>query len=292
MKSVVVYFFSGTGNTKKIADMVKTEFEIHDYHLSLISMEDRIHSTGVINENDFDLIGLAYPIYGFGTPDIVDDFVKLLPAGKGKKIFLFKTGADFISINHNASALLIRELESKGYSVFYDRIIVMNSNWIVSYNDSMVRQLYKSAEEKVRHMVKEILKSKTRRYHTGYLMKSLSLGISRLEKKYGSKYYGKSLRTDRNCNSCQICSKNCPQGNISYENGKISFAGNCIWCMRCAYNCPQKAIYSRGMNFCILKDGYNLDKILEDDQPENAFLTKDTKGFFKHLYRYISDIKI
>jgi len=292
MKSIVVYYFSGTGNTKKIADLVKIEFEKKKCQLSLISIEDKVNSSDMMDIAGLDAIGLAYPIYGFGTPDIIDDFLKLLPEGKGMNLFLFKTGADFISINHNASTLLIKELEKKGYSVFYDRIIVMPSNWILSYEDSMSRQLYLSAKEKVPHMVKEIIQLKRRRYHSGYFMKSLSLGISHLEKKYGSKYYGKSLRTDENCNSCQICSSKCPQKNIQLENGKISFGDKCIWCMRCVYDCPKKAIHSKGMNFCIFKDGYNIDEILENDQWESDFLTDDTKGFYKHLYRYIKDISI
>lgn len=40
MKSVVIYYFSGTGNTEIVANMIQEEFSQHQYAVDLIRMED------------------------------------------------------------------------------------------------------------------------------------------------------------------------------------------------------------------------------------------------------------
>ena len=289
IKSIVIFYFSATGNTERVVNNTASELLEQGLEVKKLNIEDQSVSDEILDLEQFDLIGLAYPIYGFGTPKIIDEFIDTFPQGSGKKLFLFKTGADFISINHNASFDLINELERKNYLVFYDRIIVMGSNWVLGYPDALVKQLDSLAEKKIKHMCHEILQLKKRRFKTGKFLKSLSLGISRLEKNYGSKSFGKSLRNDSNCTFCSICSKNCPRGNIQILNGSVIFGEKCIWCMRCVYNCPQNAIYSKGLNFCILKNGYDLAQILENEQTEGIFITKDTKGYYKHFIKYMND---
>ncbi len=289
MKTVCLYYFSGTGNTRKISHLVKDELESRGLDITLIPIDEHLKSAEPVHPEKYDLIGLAYPIYGFGTPELLFEFVKILPEGAGKNVFIFKTGADFISLNHNASHTLITELELKNYNVFYDRIIVMPSNWLVAYDDSMVRQLYLAAPGKVKHMCSELLQLKRRRFHTGAFMRIVSSGGARLEKNYGARYFTRSLRTDASCNLCGICVRNCPNGNINILNKGIVFNEECLWCMRCIYDCPRNSIYSRGLAFCILKGGYDIDKIINDDKIPGDFVTSETRGYFRHFKRYFDD---
>ena len=292
MKSIVVYYFSGTGNTEKIVQLLGGEFEKNNCVVILRSVEALSKSQIIEDLNQYDLIGLAYPIYGFGTPDIISRLINQFPAGEGRKLFLLKTGADFISINHNASTELIEILEKKNFDVFYDRIIVMPPNWIISYDDRIKKQLYNCATEKVRHMCRDLLELKRRRYKTGIVLKKLSLGISHMEKKYGSAYYGKSLRANQNCNLCKLCVKQCPNQNINIVNETLQFRGNCLWCMRCVYSCPVKAIESKGMNFSILKQGYDLQKVLDNPSVNSDYIDEETTGYFKHFYKYLTDVSV
>jgi len=292
MKTVGIYYFSGTGNTKKIIELLADELEKNNCAVTLYSVEDLLKSQMSIDFDKYDLIGLAYPIYGFGTPDIISRLIDQMPDGEGRNLFLLKTGADFISINHNASTEQIEILEMKNFNVFYDRIIVMPSNWLVAYDDRIVKQLYNCAAVKVKHMCREILELKRRRYKTGIFLRKLSLGISYLEKNYGSAYFGKSLRANQNCNLCSLCIQKCPNQNISIAGDSLNFGDQCLWCMRCIYSCPSKAIESKGMNFFILKKGYDLQKILEDVTVKSDYIGSETKGYFKHFYKYLTDEKL
>lgn len=292
MKSVVIYYFSGTGNTKMVSEMVKAHFEASNIGITLISIEKQLKSTIPIDMSKYDMLGLAYPIYGLGTPAIVDSFIKKLPPGKGLKVFIFLTGADYISLNHNASTKLIKELEKLNYSVFYNRIIVMPSNWLIKYSDSLVKQLVLCAQKKVENMCNEILNLKRRRYNTGGIIKYISLSIAFLEKRYGSKQFGMSLRIKNSCNHCGICVSNCPTDNIIEEGNSFIFLNKCIFCMRCIYRCPKNSIESKGFGFSILKDGYNIDKVLQDVTISSNYINKKTKGYFKHFYKYLYDVEL
>lgn len=289
MKTVAIFYFSGTGNTKKVSELLQKQFEAHDVKADMLPIEDLNRSSEPIKLKEYDMIGLAYPIYGLGTPTIIYDFINNLPKGSGTKLFILKTGADYISLNHNASIKVIENLEKKDYSVFYDRIIVMPSNWLLKYDDTLIKQLAACAEDKARHMCSELMNLKKRRYKTGSIMKFIALGIAHLERKYGSKYYGRLLRADISCNLCNLCVSNCPVDNIVEENGSLKFMDKCNICMRCIYLCPKNAIKSKGFNFTILKGGYNLEKVLEDKSINSNYITVDTKGYFKHFYKYIVD---
>lgn len=290
VRSVVIFYFSGTGNTKRVLHLLTRELGRSDVKVELISIEDQLKKDFIFPDQDkYDLIGISYPIYGFGTPAIVERFISRFDKGIGKPLFILKTGADYISINDNASTNLIGVLEELGYNVFYDRIIVMPSNWIVKYADALAKQLDDCAEKKVIHMCDDLFNLRRRRYKTGGFIKLLSLGIAHLEKNYGSGQFGSSLMSSGSCNLCGICVRNCPVGNIDFLDKGVKFGSECIWCMRCVYNCPMKAIKSRGLNFCIIKEGYDIEKILKDDSIGREYVTADTRGYFRHFIKYFND---
>lgn len=291
MKSIILFYFSGTGNTKYVSKMLTEELKQLGGDVSINSIDSTIDFNN-LNINKYDLIGLAYPIYGFGTPDIIFDFVKKLPTLETKNLFILKTAADYISINHSSSLKLSKTLKRKGYNLFYDRIIVMPSNWVVEYNDSLEKQLLKVVPNKVRHMSKELLTVEKRVYKPNIMLQFLSNGVSYFEENLGARYFGKSLYSNDSCTNCGKCIIECPKKNISTKDSKLHFSDSCIWCMRCIYSCPQNAIRSKGMGFCIFKGGYNLNKIIYNTDESKDFLTTKTKGFFRHLYTYIADASL
>lgn len=67
------------------------------------------------------------------------------------------------------------------------------------------------------------------------------------------------------------------------------FGENCLFCMRCVYNCPARAIHARGMNWCIIKDGYQLNDYLEATDKDRIFITRNSRGYWKHFLEYFED---
>lgn len=293
VRSVAVFYFSGTGNTKRVVGLLERELEKACVSVEVISIEKLTKANLLAPDLDrYDMIGLAHPIYGFTTPSIVDSFVATFPPGNGRRVFILKTAADFISINHNASSALIQVLQERAYDVFYDRIIVMPSNWVITYDDSMTKQLCTTAEKKASHMSADLIDAKRRQYNPGIFIKLLSTGLAYMEKNHGSRAFGSSLRVDALCNQCELCVRNCPVNNINTTDRTVSFGDNCMGCMRCIYRCPKEAITSKGMNFCALKGGYDIEKALKNDNAGDEFVTADTRGYFKHFLRYFEDASL
>lgn len=291
-KCIGLFYFSGTGNTRIIADLIREELQLESIIVETFAIDELLKQGKKIDIEKYYMIGLGHPIYGFGAPRVMERFIDILPVVSNKNVFIFKTGADFISVNHNSSGILIRKLQRKGYNVFYDRIICMGSNFYVKYTDEFVKQLYLTAVEKVKHMCKEILSGKERIYKNSILMKSISYVSNFGEDKILARLFGKTLKVTKHCIQCGKCIKNCPTSNIYMENNKIRFKWDCTLCMRCIYQCPNNAIMSRGFNFIIFKDGYDIKGIIQNPNNKGEFITKDTKGFMKHFNSYLNDISI
>lgn len=286
--NICIYYFSGTGNTEIVSNIVKsTFFKKYKLSIELRRIDKILKNNDQINSKNYDMIGIAYPIYGLGTPSIINKFINLLPYDQYKKVFVYKTAADFININNNSSKYIIKKLIKKGYNVFYDRIIVMGSNWFIKYDDRLSKQLYNVSLEKVEHMCNDILNGTKRIPKINIFIKLLSIITKFGEENFGSKFYGRMLKTTNLCNNCYKCVNECPTENIVVNNGKIKFKWKCIWCMKCVYNCSKSAIKPRILKMSVVKDGYYIKKIIKNNDIKGNFVDNNTKGFFKHFNDYI-----
>lgn len=236
--------------------------------------------------NKYDLIGIGHPVLGFETPRIIYHFIDIIPEVKNKKTFLFKTAADPSSINYGASKRAIRKLKHKGYNIFHESLICMPCNWILKYSDEFSKQLYNIAKTKIKFFCSEIDDQKKRNLKINFFLWIFLVSIGVLED-FGSRFFGKDLFIIDSCKLCKKCIKNCPTDNIVFINNKIKFKWNCIWCMKCIYDCPNGAISPHFFKFCVVKGGYNIRSIINNSKIEGQFITKNTKGYFKHFYDYI-----
>ena len=59
MKSCVVYYFSGTGNTESVADMIKQELLKQQCSVDLIKIEDILKGKVKMSLEKYDLVGLG-----------------------------------------------------------------------------------------------------------------------------------------------------------------------------------------------------------------------------------------
>ena len=285
---IVVYYFSGTGNTEAVAKQLVKALNKLEHETVLRKIENAESKFVEADLHEYDIMGIGYPILGGGTPGLVISFIRSLPKHLKKDIFIFKTAADIVKFNHTASESIIRRLRKKGCDVFYDRIFAMGSNWFIEYDDRMVKQLYGVIPEKTEHMAEEITSGRHRVYEPPLWLTILCRILNFLEENAGARIFGKTLHAADSCTGCGVCAGRCPAGNIKL-NDKPVFGFKCMMCMRCVYSCPVSAIKSRGMGFLILKNGYDLKRITENTYENEEYINKDSKGFFEHFYEYLHD---
>jgi ferredoxin len=288
MKSCVVYYFSGTGNTERVADMIKEEFLKQQCSIDLIKIEDILKGKVKMSVEKYDLVGIGCPVIGYGIPNIVQRFLSLFPKGNDKKVFIFRTAGGVAPINYNASKALIRKLTKKDYDIFHERVFSISSNWVFKYDDAVIRQLYQATKKKVSIMCNEVLNGQKRVLKTSLRLKVLMETVSAISSVL-LRLAGKDMTINKSCSHCGLCIKNCPTNNIYEKRGKIQFKFSCTNCMRCVYSCPKNAIHFRILNFFAVPGGYNIMKILNQPYKVDESSDSSKPQFFNE---YINNDKL
>jgi len=287
IQNIGVFYFSGTGNTKLVANLFANEFKRKGFTTKLIPIEDVLNKKLTLSIGDYDLLGFGHPVHAFSAPKIFFDFLNRLPNVDDKKTFTFKTAGDPLC-SGGSTSLVRKHLSKKGYKVFHENLIVMPANVMFKYDDSLIKQLYEVAVKKVKSGTKEILLGKKNLQKNNLWLKIGTYLFNKAESS-GASYFGKYLITTDSCNLCGKCIKECPTRNISISNEKIIFGNKCTFCMRCVYICPEKAISNKYMNLFVIKEGYNIQNVIDDPKIKGNYITHKTKGYFKHFYKYLSE---
>lgn len=285
IQNIGIFYFSGTGNTKLVANLFADEFKRKGFSTKLIAIEDVLNDKLALSISDYDLLGFGHPVHAFSAPKIFFDFLDRLPNVDDKKTFTFKTAGD--PLCSGGSTSLVRKcLSKKGYKVFHENLIVMPTNVMFKYDDSLIKQLYQVAVKKVKSRTGEILLGKINLQKNSLVLKIGTYIFNKAESR-GASYFGKYLKTTDSCNLCGRCIKECPTRNISKHKEKIIFGNKCTFCMRCVYICSEKAISNKYMNFFVIKEGYNIQNVIDDPKIKGNYINHKTKGFFKHFYKYL-----
>ena len=81
-RRIGVFYFSGTGNTKMIAELLTTEFERYGNVADVIAIDELMKTNKTAEVEKYDIIGFGYPVHAFNAPRIFFEFIELLRDGK------------------------------------------------------------------------------------------------------------------------------------------------------------------------------------------------------------------
>lgn len=235
---ILICYFSGTGNTKRVVDKYVEAFKSHGHEVDTFRVENRNFN---YNLEDYDKIGLAYPIHAFNAPAIIFDFIKKLPKLKEEKpLFIIKTSGEPLRLNNISSIKPMSILKKKNLRLTNEYHYCMPYNIIFRHTDSMAYKMWETAQKLIPIDAQEILDGKEVKLKKFPFARPLAF-IFRIEH-WGGRFNGKRYKVRDNCVHCNACVNICPTHNITVENGEFHFGKNCIMCMRCAFLCKQNAI--------------------------------------------------
>lgn len=274
MSSAIIYVFSGTGNTKKICDLYRAEFELRGVNTTLYELKGGFDS--LPSPDEFDYVGFAYPIHGFNAPHIMLDLARALPKrekGDEKRYFVLKSSGEPLRTNNISSYKMRAILKRRGYTQFAEYHYVMPYNMIFRHTDSMAAKMWQTAKELAPVEAREVLEN------TPHMLKGVPFGhfiawLLRIEQP-AMRVNGKMFRVDKSkCVNCNRCVKACPMGNIVHEDGKFRFRGDCLMCARCSFNCPTDAFNIAMLNGWRVNGKYNLDYEGEEQKNKHEWYCK------------------
>lgn len=234
-----IFYFSGTGNTQKIATLYKESFEADGHECVLHS----IPLDGEVDYSQYDMIGIGYPIHSFNAPKIILKFAKKLPK-RGKenrlKTFIFKSSGEPVKMSRVSSLKLIKILKRRGYAATNEYQYVMPYNMIFRHTDHAAYRMWETAKKVAPIDCREILSGKER-HEKKIFMGGFLAWILRVEH-WGAHVNGWFYKVKGNCIGCGKCARSCPVDNIKMKNGKPDFGNHCMMCARCSFYCPKNCI--------------------------------------------------
>jgi ferredoxin len=239
----MLYYFSATGNTKFVADKFKEQFNGYGKELELFD----IQNVESIDLSECRYLMIGTPIHAELPPRVTTDFIGRLPEGKNNiKCMVYSTqGANGTA----ATEYIKRMLVKKGYNVLIQTSFRMANNYYfgagVERSEDEIDKYCRKVEEKAKYITEKFFKNEE--------VKEGALGIKVFFSKIASDGFNKflpklsaNLTSTEDCSKCGLCLRNCPKGNITFENGHAIFHSQCIMCTRCIHLCPINAIRYKG----------------------------------------------
>ena len=235
-----IFYFTGTGNSLSVARNISNE--LGDTELISISK--------VINENinlDAPKIGIVFPVYIWGMPKIVVDFVQKLKISKDQYVFAVATCAG----QPGETLIQLQNLLQKGGTDLHAGFAVKEAPNIIQKDNNLIKiatliertnKISRSGKERLLEIVDAIRNKKEHKPETSSMLLNkfgnimYEGGISRINT-FGQFW------TDENCSLCLNCQKICPSNNIETINGKPHWNQNCEFCQACIQWCPKEAVH-------------------------------------------------
>ena len=250
-KKLVIYYFSGTGNSENVA-----------LWLSKIALEKGIE-TKLINIAKIDRLNIGKPekgalvifispIHGFNYPPVMFHFIGRFPKGNNN-VVLMNTRAGMLigkfitpGLTGIAFYLAMILLKIKGYSIKGMFPVDLPSNWISIHpglNERTVKFLHKKNKERISLFAEKIFSGRSVFKALREIIQDLLVSpIAFLYYFIGRFALAKSYYASKDCNNCDLCINNCPVKAIIRVNNRPFWTFNCESCMRCMSFCNKKAI--------------------------------------------------
>lgn len=282
---IILYVFSGTGNTLKVAALYKKYLEKHEGNSVKIYRISK-KSEKFPSPEDYDLVGIGYPIHGFSAPEPAIKFCMQLPTVEYKRTFIFKSSGEGLHVNDCSSQKCISILQKKGYDVNFERHVVMPYNMIYRHRDEMAKQMWIYAHALVDLNCREIMNGKREKVKLPFYKTFYCPVVRVLEQKFAH-VHGPAFKVNADkCVKCNKCVNVCPQNNIKVEDGKYKFGHDCVLCMGCSFGCPQDAISVGVFKFWKVNGSYRLNELKNDESIPFPFVPNNAKGIYRLYKKY------
>lgn len=272
MNCLIIYY-SLTNSTALIASNIADGIRASGSNAVLCNIKDDT-PPGL---DEFDMLGIGCPVYGFNVPINVLELIERLTNKKNIPSFAFLTNGSYA---WNTGELLKKALNKAGFEPkgwFYNR----GADYFIGYlkrgcftSPNHPTQEEKEAAKRFGYDMMtndnswpELTQSPPIVYRIEQIL--LNRHLVRL---FYQKHF--KLKTDL-CISCGICERGCPTRNIHLNpEGFPVWGRNCIMCLSCEMHCPKGAIASP-ISWPVMNPimNYNVSHIMKDPDIDKLKVT-------------------
>ena len=232
----MILYFSGTGNTKYIAESL-ADF-LDEEAVDLLSPIKSGERGEFYSENPFILVA---PTYGWRVPRFLMDYLKKSKFSGNKDIYVIM---NYGSSSGNANEYIKKDVEELGlcYRGLYG--IQMPENYLFLFpldSDETNRKIVEASKSEI---LKAGQKIKENRDFDPVKVNLIDRFLSGIVNDIFYKFIlkDKKFYVTEKCIKCGQCADFCVLNNIGYKDGLPEWNGNCTHCMACFSKCPTRAI--------------------------------------------------
>lgn len=220
--ATVIYFFSGTGNSFKIAEALSKK--IGNARVIPVSAAAPEDLDGVSS------VGLVFPVLMFGIPLYVRDFLKKTASHfGGKYAFFVASNGGNVAGSFSQIARLVKSGHTRSS---YHSFVVPRKNFNREEFDSRVDGIAASVA------TEKIVQAERRSFSDRVIL----TGILNV---LGNAMMRRAFTASEKCSGCGSCYRICPANNITMVDGKPRWSTHCNVCYGCVNWCQAKAIQAK-----------------------------------------------
>lgn len=250
--NLVIFYFSGTGNAKRVAEWfagVASEMQIPFEIINIADFNNQ--EMPDICKNT--LVGFCSPTHGFNFPPIVLKFITRFPKSAKADIFIINTRAGMklyklflpglSGVTQFLAAII---LKMKGYRIVGMQPMDLPSNWISLHpglRKKVVFSIFHRCKTITREFASKIMGGGKK--YKAFLSLPFDIAVTPVALAYyiaGRFALAKTFVATSKCNQCNLCIKQCPVKAIKMFEQRPYWTFNCESCMHCMNNCPNRAI--------------------------------------------------
>ncbi|MDE6341375.1 MAG: EFR1 family ferrodoxin [Muribaculaceae bacterium] len=241
----MIYYFSGTGNSRYVAQRLGASIRQEARFIPATNPY-----TETLGQEPDSSIGIVFPVYSWGVPPIVLDFLAHLPEAmmediRSRNIPLWcvatcgdETGDALTMLR---KALRARNVDLSGaWSVIMPNVYVMLPGFGTD-SASLEEKKLKESISRVTEIAGRIEKGDFAfDVHTGTFPRLRTSITYPLFRRWGVQT--KRWHFTDTCISCGKCARTCPVGNIAMSDGHPVWGTDCTSCCACFHICPTNSI--------------------------------------------------
>ncbi len=225
----MIYYFSGTGNSRYVAQRLAEALGETLCDMASDPIEDRSERTGFV-----------MPVYYWGIPNLVLDFLKNFKIKEKSYVYLiFTCGGSTGAAGKMFEKAIGRKCDAQ-FSV------LMPDTWTPMFDVSdkaKMESILDAAEPVIGSIIDKV---KTREKGDFNRHKGFTPLTPLVYPSY-KRQTTRKFTVSEACIGCGLCEKLCPSGIIRLENGKPLWTSDkCVFCLGCLHRCPEFAIQFGG----------------------------------------------
>lgn len=237
----MIFYFSGTGNSLYVAKNIAINQNEGIVPISKEMNYDKDLYEYTVNDNE--KILFIFPIYAWGPPKIVLEFISKLKINNYKENYLCSIITCGENIG-NAMNLLSKKLKERELNLNSGFSLVMPNNYMIAGDVFSKEESIKiiKAADSILDEINRLISNKEKnvfKIEKGPIPQFMTSIINPCFNKFAinsDKFY-----VNENCIGCKICEKVCNSKCIIVD--KIpSWGSNCTQCLACINYCPKRAI--------------------------------------------------